>query len=87
MNNRIINSYVENFCGQNDFDSNKFLLFSTYQICKKHNLDENMLEKFEMYKNLLVEWNEKMNLTSITDDYEVIMKHFIDSLEIVKYIN
>lgn len=43
MNNRIINSYVENFCGQNDFDSNKFLLFSTYQICKKHNLDENML--------------------------------------------
>lgn len=51
------------------------------------NLDENMLEKFEMYKNLLVEWNEKMNLTSITDDYEVIMKHFIDSLEIVKYIN
>lgn len=51
------------------------------------NLDENMLEKFEMYKNLLVEWNEKMNLTSITDDYEVIMKHFIDSLEIVKHIN
>ena len=50
-------------------------------------LDENMLEKFEMYKNLLVEWNEKMNLTSITDDYEVIMKHFIDSLEIVKHIN
>ncbi len=43
MNNRIIYSYVENFCGQNDFDSNKFLLFSTYQICKKHNLDENML--------------------------------------------
>lgn len=43
MNSRIINSYVENFCGQNDFDSNKFLLFSTYQICKKHNLDENML--------------------------------------------
>lgn len=42
MNNRIINSYVENFCGQNDFDSNKFLLFSTYQICKKHNLDDNI---------------------------------------------
>ena len=31
MNNRIINSYVENFCGQNDFDSNKFLLFSKEQ--------------------------------------------------------
>lgn len=50
-------------------------------------LDDKMLEKFEMYKNLLVEWNEKINLTSITDDYEVIMKHFVDSLEIVKYIN
>lgn len=50
-------------------------------------LDDKMLEKFEMYKKLLVEWNEKINLTSITDDYEVIMKHFVDSLEIVKYIN
>lgn len=50
-------------------------------------LDDKMLEKFEMYKNLLVEWNEKINLTSITDDYEVIMKHFVDSLEIVRYIN
>ena len=46
-------------------------------------LDDKMLEKFEMYKNLLVEWNEKINLTSITYDYDVIMNHFVDSLEIV----
>lgn len=45
------------------------------------------LEKFEIYKDLLIEWNEKINLTAITDEYGIIMKHFIDCLEIVKYIN
>lgn len=50
-------------------------------------LNKNQLEKFELYKNMLVEWNKKINLTAITDDYAVIMKHFIDCLEIVKYIN
>lgn len=43
MNNQILNSYVENFCDQYDIGVNKFLLFSTYQICKKNKLDENML--------------------------------------------
>ena len=51
------------------------------------NLNENQLKKFEIYKNMLIEWNEKINLTAITDEYGIIMKHFIDSLEIVKYIN
>ncbi len=50
-------------------------------------LTDDMLEKFEIYKNLLIEWNEKINLTAITDDYEIIMKHFIDCLECVKYID
>ncbi len=50
------------------------------------NLSEDMLNKLEKYKNLILEWNEKINLTAITDEYEIIMKHFIDSLEIVKYI-
>ena len=50
-------------------------------------LNKNQLEKFELYKNMLVEWNKKINLTAITDNYAVIMKHFIDCLEIVKYIN
>lgn len=49
-------------------------------------LTNKQLENFEKYKKLLVEWNEKMNLTAITADYDVIMKHFVDSLEIVKYI-
>lgn len=50
------------------------------------NLTEKQLKKFEKYKDILIEWNEKINLTAITDDYEIIMKHFIDCLEIVKYI-
>lgn len=49
-------------------------------------LSEEKLEKFRIYKELLVEWNQKMNLTAITTDYDVIMKHFVDCLEIVKYI-
>ena len=49
-------------------------------------LNENQLEKLYLYKEMLVEWNEKINLTAITDDEEIIAKHIVDSLEIVKYI-
>ena len=41
---------------------------------------------FYKYNNLLLEWNKKINLTSITDEREIILKHFIDSLSINKYI-
>lgn len=47
-------------------------------------LDDKKIEQFMSYKKLLVEWNEKMNLTAITDDEGVIKKHFIDSISIVK---
>lgn len=50
-------------------------------------LADKALERFELYKNLMLEWNEKMNLTAITDEYQIIMKHFIDCLEITKYMN
>lgn len=50
-------------------------------------LNDNVLNNLEAYKNILIEWNEKINLTAITDDYEIIMKHFIDCLELVKYID
>ena len=39
---------------------------------------EDMLDKFELYAKLLVEWNEKMNLTAITEKEEIAVKHFID---------
>ena len=48
--------------------------------------DDTILEQFYNYKSLVVEWNEKINLTAITEDIEFIVKHFIDSLTINKYI-
>ncbi|MGN0941921.1 MAG: 16S rRNA (guanine(527)-N(7))-methyltransferase RsmG [Selenomonadaceae bacterium] len=38
------------------------------------------LEKFDKYYRLLIEWNEKINLTAITEPHEVAVKHMIDSL-------
>ena len=46
-----------------------------------------MTEQFEKYKDLLLEWNKVMNLTAITEEDEVILKHFVDSLVCTKYIN
>ena len=55
---------------------------------KKINIEFNdkQLEQFFEYMNLLIEWNEKINLTAITEPKEIIIKHFIDSLTINKYI-
>lgn len=49
-------------------------------------LDEKQKEQFYKYMQLLLEWNEKINLTAITDPKEIILKHFIDSITISKYI-
>lgn len=43
-------------------------------------------EQFFEYMNLLIEWNEKMNLTAITEPSEIIQKHFVDSLTILNRI-
>ena len=43
-------------------------------------LTEQQQQQFQTYYRLLVEWNEKMNLTSITDEHEVYLKHFYDSI-------
>ena len=42
--------------------------------------------QFYAYMELLIEWNEKMNLTAITDPKEINLKHFVDSLTIAKYV-
>ena len=49
-------------------------------------LTEDQLENFFKYMNLLLEWNEKINLTAITDVDDIILKHFIDSMTVLKYI-
>lgn len=43
-------------------------------------------ESFQQYMELLVEWNEKMNLTAITEPKEVAIKHFLDSILLLKYM-
>ena len=48
----------------------------------KIKLDDNQIEMLEEYFSLLVEWNQKLNLTAITDDMGVAVKHFADSLSI-----
>ena len=42
------------------------------------------VRQFEQYCRLLLEWNGKMNLTAITDIPEIITKHFVDSLTLVR---
>lgn len=47
-------------------------------------LSEKQLEQFFQYYELLIEWNKVMNLTAITELDEVISKHFIDSMTLIK---
>lgn len=49
-------------------------------------LDEKALDRFDIYAKLLVEWNEKINLTAITDPEGIVMKHFVDSLSVFSAI-
>lgn len=50
-------------------------------------LTDEQIENFYDFMNLLIEKNKVMNLTGITEPKEVILKHFIDSLTALKYIN
>ena len=51
------------------------------------NLTEHQKEQFDRYYEMLVEWNNVMNLTGITDYDEVNLKHFTDSLTLVRNID
>ncbi|MGN1458034.1 MAG: 16S rRNA (guanine(527)-N(7))-methyltransferase RsmG [Acutalibacteraceae bacterium] len=55
--------------------------------CAENNISisDTQKQKFETYAKLLSEWNEKINLTAITEDTEVAVKHFIDSITLLKY--
>ena len=50
-------------------------------------LKESQLNQLDKFYRLLIEWNEKINLTRITEEKEVYLKHFYDSLTITKVVN
>jgi 16S rRNA (guanine527-N7)-methyltransferase len=71
----------------NNFEKEEFSE-KVIRIAKDYNIQitYNIAEKLEKYKKLLLEWNEKINLTAIVDEEEIIVKHFIDCLECIKHI-
>ena len=55
---------------------------------KRINIDitNKQVEKFFSYMNLLIEWNKKINLTTIIEPKEIIIQHFVDCGTILKYL-
>ncbi len=58
------------------------------ELLAQHNLavTAEQLSQFDMYYRLLIEWNERMNLTGITDRDQVYLKHFYDSITLSFYV-
>ena len=50
------------------------------------NISDKQLNDFEIYKKNLLDWNQRMNLTAITDDEGVWQKHFADSLTLLPFL-
>lgn len=50
------------------------------------NISNDKINLFYNYMNLILSWNEKINLTAITEEKDIIVKHFIDSMSIDKYV-
>ena len=57
-------------------------------VCEEFGLtlDDTAIKRLNTYGNMLVEWNEKMNLTAITEPEEVLYKHFLDCLMFFKNV-
>lgn len=49
-------------------------------------LEDSQIIQFYKYYEILIEWNKVMNLTAITEQNEVITKHFVDSLALIKSV-
>ena len=57
------------------------------KLLEEFGLSNEQISKFVKYLELLLEWNKKFNLTAITDKDEIVEKHFLDSIELVKYFD
>ncbi|MDR0964435.1 MAG: class I SAM-dependent methyltransferase, partial [Clostridium sp.] len=64
------------------FDEDEFqAILAKEQI----SLTEHQLHQFSKYYELLLEWNERMNLTTILKPKEVMVKHYLDSLSFIRF--
>ena len=70
------------FLMNEEFEKNLKCILSNINI----KIEDDQVSKFCKYMNLLLEWNEKINLTAITEQNDIILKHFVDSLTISKYL-
>ena len=59
------------------------------ELFKKHDIEINdsQITKLEKYYEVLVDWNSKINLTAITDYEDVLKKHFLDSIYLIKHFD
>ena len=59
------------------------------QGLKEYGFDptDEQIEKFIRYYDLIIEWNKKINLTAITEYKDVMIKHFLDSVSIIKAVD
>ncbi|MBI2774719.1 16S rRNA (guanine(527)-N(7))-methyltransferase RsmG [Candidatus Dependentiae bacterium] len=57
------------------------------EFVRNERLSESQAEQFKAYLGLLIEWNEKFNITALTSVSEIISFHFKDSLALDKFIN
>ncbi len=65
-----------------DFDISKDLFRQNNLV-----LTADLYEKLDIYASFIVEYNKKVNLTAITEPNDILIKHFIDSIMIVNYID
>jgi 16S rRNA G527 N7-methylase RsmG len=95
MNNCSKNEFIGLFT---DYIDNRLNIYFEYKNYKKNGIDKNIsrnifndvlknkAEKYYIFYNELIEWNRKINLTSITDPIDFIEKHVIDSLMLLKLL-
>lgn len=62
-----------------------FDVMNTACVNEGLSFNEEKYHKFIKYKEMIKDWNEKINLTAITDDEEIIKKHFIDSIKAFRF--
>src|SRR5438105_1844085 len=52
-----------------------------------NHLNEQQANQFKSYLSLLLEWNERFNITAITDPQKIVLDHFQDSLALTQFID